>query len=104
MTMTVRTLIVWGLALACAAALAACASTPSVVPPVTVQPVSVPVPVRCVPDLGPEPDYPDTDAALAGAPDLFSQVRLLVAGRALRIARDAQKTAALAACAAAPGS
>ena len=72
--------------------------------PAAVRTVEVPVPVTCTPALGPEPAYPDTDAALAAAPDLFARVRLLVAGRLMRIARDAEKTAALAACAGpAPG-
>ncbi|QUD88064.1 hypothetical protein [Phenylobacterium montanum] len=81
------------------ALLAGCASTPDVAPPSVMHTVEVPTPVRCRPDLGPEPDYPDTDEALRAAPDLFSRVRLLLAGRMLRIARDQQKTAALAACA-----
>jgi hypothetical protein len=61
--------------------------------------IEAPVPVTCAPNLGPEPAYPDTDAALAAAPDLYARVRLLVAGRLMRIARDAVKTAALSACA-----
>jgi hypothetical protein len=79
--------------------LAGCQSTPPLDPRVQVRTVETPVPVRCRPDLGPEPDYPDTDDALRAAPDLFVRVRLLLAGRLLRIARDQQKTAALAACA-----
>ncbi len=82
-----------------AAGLGACASAPPVDGPVKVQTVDIPVPAPCAPNLGREPAYPDTDQALAAAPDLFIQVKLLLAGRTLRIARDAQKTAALAACA-----
>ena len=75
----------------------ACASAPP--PRIEVRPVAAPIPVRCTPNLGPEPAYPDTDAALQAAPDLFARVRLLVAGRLMRIARDAEKSAALQACA-----
>src|SRR5579862_8828983 len=86
-------------ALLALALLSGCASGPAQTPPVQVRTVEIPTPVRCAPDLGPEPDYPDTDAALRAAPDLFSRVQLLVAGRLLRIARDAEKSAALAQCA-----
>ncbi len=79
--------------------LAACASTTPSEPTVQVRTVDVPIAVRCRPDLGPEPNYPDTDAALKAAPDLFSRVRLLLAGRLMRIARDGEKSAALQACA-----
>ena len=81
------------------AILTGCASTPAPPAAIVTQPVDTPVPVRCAPDLGPEPAYPDTDAALRAAPDLFRRVQLLVAGRLLRIARDAEKSAALAQCA-----
>ena len=67
-------------------------------PKVVTVTVDHPVAVQCRPDIGPEPAYPDTDAALKAAPDLFHRVQLLVAGRLLRIARDGQKTAALAQC------
>lgn len=79
--------------------MSACASAPSSPPRLEVRPVAAPIPVRCTPNLGPEPDYPDTDSALQAAPDLFARVRLLVAGRLMRIARDAEKSAALQACA-----
>ncbi len=81
------------------ALLSGCASGPAETPPVRVRTVEIPTPVRCRPQLGPEPDYPDTDAALRAAPDLFARVRLLLAGRLLRIARDEEKSAALAGCA-----
>jgi hypothetical protein len=86
-------------AMAALALLAGCASAPPAPAPLQVRTVEAPIPVRCRPDLGPEPDYPDTDQALRAAPDLFARVRLLLAGRLLRIARDQQKSAALAACA-----
>ena len=56
------------------------------------------MPVACTPAIGAAPAYPDTDAALKAAPDVFQRVRLLVAGRLERIAREAQLTAALGAC------
>ena len=85
--------------LAALALLAGCASAPPGLQPVQLRTVELPTPVRCRPELGPDPDYPDTDAALRAAPDLFARVRLLLAGRLLRIARDQEKSAALAACA-----
>lgn len=79
--------------------LAGCAGGPPLDPKIVTQVVDHPVPVRCAPNIGPEPAYPDTDDALRSAPDLFTRVKLLVAGRGMRIARDVQKSAALAGCA-----
>jgi hypothetical protein len=85
------------------AALVACSSCATPGPrPVEYREVKVAVPVRCAPKLGPEPDYPDTDAKLKAAQDDFDWVKRLVAGRLMRIARDAEKSAALAACAGSP--
>jgi hypothetical protein len=78
--------------------LAACASAPPLAP-VEVQTVRIPAPIGCAPAVGAAPAYPDTDAALKAAPDLFSRVRLLVAGRRLRMAREGELSAALSACA-----
>ncbi len=64
-----------------------------------IQRVEVPVHVPCNPDIGPEPDYPDTDAAIRAAPNIFVRAQLLMAGRVMRIARDVEKTVALAKCA-----
>ena len=80
-----------------ALALAGCATTTPEPVIRTVQ-VSVPVPVACVPKLSPPPAYADTDEALRAAPDLFSRVRLLVAGRLQRIAREGELTAAIKGC------
>lgn len=80
------------------AAMAGCAHTSP--RPVEYRETKVVVAQRCSPNLGPEPDYPDTDAKLKVATDDFDWVKRLVAGRIMRIARDAQKTAALATCAA----
>jgi hypothetical protein len=60
--------------------------------------VKVPVAVPCKPDLGPAPSYPDTRAALMGAPDLFERVKLLLAGRELRDAWIGAQATALKAC------
>jgi hypothetical protein len=78
-------------------ALAACATTPPA-PRIVTKTVEVAVPVACKPAIGPAPTYPDTDAALKAAPDVYRRVRLLVAGRLERIAREAELTAALGAC------
>ena len=78
-------------------ALAACATTPPA-PQIDTKTVQVAVPVACNPAIGPEPAYPDTDAALKAAPDVYQRVKLLVAGRLERIAREAELSAALSAC------
>jgi len=78
--------------------LAACATTPPT-PRIVTKTVQVAVPVSCKPAIAPAPAYPDTDAALKAAPDVFQRVRLLVAGRLERIAREAELNAALDACA-----
>ena len=85
--------------LACAVllTLAACATTPPA-PQIVTKTVQVAVPVACKPALNPPPAYPDTDAALKAAPDVYQRVKLLVAGRLLRIAREAELTAGLSAC------
>jgi hypothetical protein len=77
--------------------LSACTSAGGGVP--TVRTLDVPIAVPCRADIGPEPEWPDTDRALKSAPDLFARVRLLAAGRLLRIARDRELSAALEACA-----
>ena len=82
------------------AAVSACAGAPPNSPALQVREVKTPVAMPCTPDLGAAPAYPDTDAALKAAPDLFSRVRLMVSGRLLRIARERELNAALAACAA----
>jgi hypothetical protein len=60
--------------------------------------VQVPLAVPCGFDVGPEPTWPDSDEALRLAPDLFHRVKLLVAGRVLRIAHENELSAALQAC------
>lgn len=58
----------------------------------------VPVPVPCKADIGPDPAYPDTDAALNGVTDVFEGVKILKAGRTLRIARLSELADALKGC------
>ena len=60
--------------------------------------VEVPVQVRCQPTISPAPEFPDTDAALASAPDIFRGVALLKAGRLIRNARISELSAALDQC------
>lgn len=94
------------LALLACLALAACAHGPTVPPEPVIRTVEVRVPVddpacarEAVAELGGSPAYPDTDVALAAAPNLYERVKLLLAGKVLRIAREAQLTGALTACA-----
>lgn len=80
-----------------ALALTACA-TDDAPKPITTITVKIPVNVPCVPNIGPAPAYPDTDAAVKAAPDLFARVKLIVAGRVLRIQREAELNAAIEGC------
>lgn len=90
-------------ALALCLTVAACASGPALPPPepiIRTVEIKVPVQVPCpaLEKLGAEPIYPDTDAALKAAANLFERVKLLMAGRVLRMARGAAVAAALASC------
>jgi len=62
--------------------------------------VRVPVAVACDPKVGAPPAYPDSDQALKAAPGLFERVRLLLAGRELRKAREAELEAGIRGCSA----
>lgn len=75
---------------------AACQTTAE--PRIEVREVRVPVAVPCATDPGPRPEYPDTDAAIAGAPNVFELAKLYRAGRALRIGREAELEAAVSGC------
>lgn len=75
--------------------LAACAHTPESI--IKTEPVKVAVPEKCSPTLSPEPTYPSAQA-IANAPNIFEQVKLLVQDRILRIAREAELNAALKGC------
>lgn len=60
--------------------------------------VKVPIPTPCAAKPGPAPNYPDSDAALKGAPNLAEALKLLLAGRVLRIGREAELEAAVKGC------
>ncbi len=75
---------------------AACQTTAE--PRIEVREVRVPVAVKCATDPGPRPEYPDTDAALAAVRDVFEASKLVMAGRALRIGREAELEASVAGC------
>jgi hypothetical protein len=83
-----------------ASMLAACGGGERPEPEIRTVEVRVPVPVPCeaAQQLGVPPSYPDTNPALAAAANLFEQVRLLLAGRELRIARNDALEAAIQAC------
>jgi hypothetical protein len=95
----------WMVAIA-ALALAGCAHTPE--PEIRTVEVKVPVddPAcarEAVARLGDAPAYPDTPEAIRAAPNLFERVKLILAGRELRIAREAALKDALEVCADQPG-
>lgn len=79
---------------------AACASREPPEPQIRLVEVQVPIAQPCdaAARLGPAPAYPDTDEALRGAADIFEQVRLLVAGRLMRIARGGALEDAIGVC------
>lgn len=85
------------IALVTALALTACATTRPPEPRIVTQEVRIPVPTPCNASVA-RPDFPDTHAALAAAPDIDRAVRLLGAGRAIRDAYIAALEGALAAC------
>lgn len=76
--------------------LTACATRPE--PVIRTVEVKVPVAIPCAADPGPDPVYPDTDAALRAAPNILERTRLLLAARLLRMAREAELKAAVAGC------
>lgn len=66
-------------------------------PPPPAPPVAAPK--SCVPKgLPPPPRYPDTDAALRGAPGAADRYQLMAAGRILRTQRLEQLEAVIANC------
>ena len=82
-----------------ALALVGCGSNLKPEPEIRIQRVEVPVAVACVPESLPGPPaYPDTDEALRAAPDAAVRVGLIVAGRELRIQREAEVEPVLAGC------
>lgn len=87
-----RTLVV----LVCIA-LSACATAPAA-PRVVTKEVLIEKSVPCKIQPPTEPEWPDTDAAILAAPNVFERGKLFVAGRLLRIAYEAELRAALSAC------
>jgi hypothetical protein len=76
--------------------LISCAGISATAPGVIYKPgpqVTVPIAIPCAIDAGPSPHYPDTTQALASAPNIFERAKLVMAGRALRIARELILTA-----------
>lgn len=99
-----RMLAAVALAVCLAFALSACAGGAR--PEPIIRTVEVRVPVddpacarAAVERLGEAPAYPDTSAALTAAADLFERVKLLLAGRELRSAREVALGDAIKACA-----
>jgi len=84
--------------IAAVAALALSACAPTVVTQTEYVEVKVPMVVPCGVEIGNDPVYADSNEALASAADLFEAVKLLLAGREQRIARDAVKTSAIEGC------
>lgn len=80
------------------ATLSACATHPPE-PVVKTVTVSVPIGIPCPDRRAPAPIYPDTPEAIAAAPDIFVLAQLYVAGRLLRIERERENDAQVAACA-----
>ena len=93
-----RALIAAGLLL-----LSACNGRPQTVPEPVVRTVTVKVatPVACpaLTALGPEPAYPDTDAALDAATGIGPLATLYAKGRAMRVQRLLEYATARASCA-----
>lgn len=81
--------------LACLA-LVGCATTSE--PAVRTVTVEIPVHAPCATPPPVEPDWPDTDAELADAPNHVERVRLMVRGRLMRIAYLIELQAHDAAC------
>lgn len=79
--------------------LTACATRPPPEPIVRTIEVAVPVATPCRVSVGPAPSYADADDALRAAGDIFEAMKLRIAGREQRQAREAILEAALEGCA-----
>jgi hypothetical protein len=90
------------IALAAAVGLGGCKTVPSKPLEASVRTVevkvAVPVPCRALETLGPEPAYPDTDAAIAAATGIGQLAALYAKGRAMRVQRLLEYSVAKAAC------
>jgi predicted component of type VI protein secretion system len=60
--------------------------------------VATPIPCPALADLGPEPEYADSDAAIAVTEDIGELAKLYVVGRLQRLQRLAEYSAAAVAC------
>lgn len=100
--MRLRHVIQVQMAILSATALAGCATVPKEPSEPLVRTVEVkvaqPVPCPALAQLGPEPAYPDTDAAIIAAPSAGARAKLYVSGRLMRIQRLAEYSAAALAC------
>ena len=72
--------------------IAGCASPE---PRIITKEVRVEVPVSCNPKVPPSPQYDDSPAAIQAAQDIYDAVKLLLAGREQRIAREQVLSAAV---------
>lgn len=79
-------------------AIGGCASQPRPEPIVQPVPVSIPVSVPCPAIVAAAQAYPDSEGALRSADGIYNRVRLLMAGRLLRIIREEELTTALEVC------
>ena len=79
------------------ATVAAAPQTPGPAVAASAPPAAEPVP-SCRAKIKPAAPYPDRDVALKNAASIYEQVQLLLAGRKLRMAREAELEAALASC------
>lgn len=70
--------------------------------PVRTVEVRIPVAVPCVRSIPERPQYPDTPDAVRRASDIEARVRLILAGRLLREAHEAELRALLSACSTRP--
>lgn len=93
-------------ALSLAVASTACATMQPRAPEPIIRTVEVQVPFddpacarAAVSELGAAPAYPDTETALRDAPNLFERVKLLLAGRKMRMVRELSLNMALEDCA-----
>lgn len=81
-----------------AALLVGCASPPPPEPIIKTVTVNVPVAVHCNPEIGADPQYPDTPKAIQNAQSIFERVRILLAARIMRMQRERELVAALEGC------